>query len=156
MDDWISKLHCSIRMKIEPEKIQTPNRRNRMLSLFSPCGRVGRGKWLVRCLAFALFVLGVLSIFWLTFGFLILKFLPKEYWATFGVGSECLFVLFGLYLQLTNIVKRLHDFNFSGWWYIPFLLLWFVFGVGVFLLALIPGTSGENKFGPPDAKRLLD
>ena len=48
--------------------------------------------------------------------------------------------------QIALAVRRLHDFNQSGWW----AVLLFVPGVNlIFLLALmvIPGTEGENRFG---------
>lgn len=48
--------------------------------------------------------------------------------------------------QIALAVRRLHDFNQSGWW----AVLLFVPGVNLlFLLALmaIPGTEGENRFG---------
>ena len=43
-------------------------------------------------------------------------------------------------------VRRLHDINFSGWW----VLIGFVPLIGVvalIVLACIPGTDGENKYG---------
>lgn len=39
-------------------------------------------------------------------------------------------------------IKRLHDFNFSGWWF----LLTFVPYLGL-LMIVIPGTKGKNRFG---------
>lgn len=44
-------------------------------------------------------------------------------------------------------VRRLHDINFSGWW----VLIGFIPLIGVIALivfACIPGTEGENKYGP--------
>lgn len=44
-------------------------------------------------------------------------------------------------------VRRFHDINFSGWW----TLLGFIPVIGAFVLvvfACIPGTDGENKYGP--------
>jgi uncharacterized membrane protein YhaH (DUF805 family) len=61
-----------------------------------------------------------------------------------GIGL----VLIGIFLpSLAVQVRRLHDTNASGWWillaFIPYLgglimLVWFC----------IPGTKGENRFGP--------
>lgn len=44
-------------------------------------------------------------------------------------------------------VRRLHDINASGWW----ILLGFIPVIGaiiLIILACIPGTVGENKYGP--------
>ena len=44
-------------------------------------------------------------------------------------------------------VRRLHDINFSGWW----VLVGFIPVIGVVALivfACIPGTEGDNKYGP--------
>ena len=73
---------------------------------------------------------------------------------TFGLGGGRMIfpvlglVLLGIFLpSLAAQVRRLHDTNASGWWillaFIPYLgglimLVWFC----------IPGTKGENRFGP--------
>lgn len=43
-------------------------------------------------------------------------------------------------------VRRLHDAGFSGWW----ILLNLVPGGGlaVFVFTVLPGTPGDNRFGP--------
>lgn len=44
--------------------------------------------------------------------------------------------------------RRLHDSNKSGWWQ----LIIFLPSLGIlvlFVLMLLPGTKGENRFGPP-------
>lgn len=47
-------------------------------------------------------------------------------------------------------VRRLHDINLSGWWvllcFIPVLGL-----VAIVVYGCIPGTEGENKYGPVPA-----
>lgn len=64
-------------------------------------------------------------------------------------------------------IRRLHDFDFSGWWYLPCLIAILVGGqmansdnaaamlIGVVLnlaptciLLFKPGTDGANRFGP--------
>ncbi len=49
-------------------------------------------------------------------------------------------------------IRRLHDIDRSGWWF----LLWFtlVGGVVVMYWACKRGTAGSNSFGEPRAKRL--
>jgi uncharacterized membrane protein YhaH (DUF805 family) len=57
--------------------------------------------------------------------------------------------LFGLGFFLPTLaagVRRLHDTNASGWWY----LLTFIPYVGGLIMVVwfcIPGTKGENRFG---------
>jgi len=80
-----------------------------------------------------------------------------------------------LYPSIVLAVKRFHDFNWSGWWAAPLMVLsfianafspylehgtaeeaagaWFavvLFGlVPLVVLGLIRGTSGQNTYGPP-------
>ncbi|MDX7989048.1 DUF805 domain-containing protein [Xenorhabdus sp. 12] len=97
----------------------------------------------------------------------------KEYWmfylfniimilALTLVGSiidESLGVVFyGIYVIATLIpslavtVRRLHDTNRSGWW---FLLVFVpIAGIAVFVFTLLEGTQGDNDFGS-DPKRTL-
>ena len=78
-----------------------------------------------------------------------------------------------LYLFSVNAVKRVHDFNFRGWWLFLFaplaVLLLFILSRGepiahgqgavtllgsmTLFLALIPGTHGENRFGAAPAAK---
>ena len=49
--------------------------------------------------------------------------------------------------SLAVAVRRLHDTNASGWWY----LLAFIPYIGGFIMLVwfcLPGTKGENRFGP--------
>ncbi len=51
-------------------------------------------------------------------------------------------------------VRRLHDINFSGWW----VLLGFIPIIGAIVLivfACLPGTEGENKFGPAPTSTVI-
>lgn len=68
-------------------------------------------------------------------------------------------LLFGLYWLATIIptiavtVRRLHDRDMSGWWYLGFMVLSFIPLVGfivsiAFLVILfLAGTPGPNRFG---------
>ena len=47
---------------------------------------------------------------------------------------------------VTLTVRRLHDFNWSGWWYL--LVFIPMGGAALIVFGLIPGTEGENKYGP--------
>jgi uncharacterized membrane protein YhaH (DUF805 family) len=62
-------------------------------------------------------------------------------------------VLISLYIlnTLRLKIRRLHDFNVSGWWllliFIPFFgVLWDV------ALFIIPGSQGDNRYGAPVRK----
>lgn len=59
------------------------------------------------------------------------------------------FAVFTVLICLISLtVRRLHDLNMSGWWY----LLIFVPYVGsliLFVLMLLRGTDGPNRFGRP-------
>ncbi len=58
--------------------------------------------------------------------------------------------IYGLAMLIPSIavgVRRMHDIDRSGWW----LLIAFVPFIGVIVLlvfALLPGTAGDNRFGP--------
>lgn len=90
-------------------------------------------------------------------------------WAVIGAGSN---VLWGLYypgwhdaLSLLMIfvsiiasvmgiiicTRRLNDFNATGWWMLIFFVP-IVTPVMLLLMLLLPGTQGENRFGPAPPK----
>ena len=68
----------------------------------------------------------------------------------FSGGNEdmaVLFLLAAIWPSISNAVRRLHDFNRSGWW------LWLCciqpIGWGVpIIIGLIGGTNGDNDYGP--------
>lgn len=78
----------------------------------------------------------------------------------FSGVSAVMFGLLGLYWLAVFIpsiavaVRRLHDRDMSGWWYLGFILLGMIPFVGwiasiAFLVILfLPGTVGPNRFGP--------
>ena len=51
-------------------------------------------------------------------------------------------------------VRRLHDRDMSGWWYLGLMILsmvpviGFFASIALFVLMLLPGTDGPNRFGP--------
>lgn len=73
-----------------------------------------------------------------------------------------------LIISITLSIRRLHDFNFSGWWYFlinligfltvlyfitknissVILLSYFLVGIQMIILVLKKGTKGSNRFGP--------
>jgi uncharacterized membrane protein YhaH (DUF805 family) len=60
-----------------------------------------------------------------------------------------LFIMLALLLPTAALgVRRLHDINLSGWFYvINFIPL--AGAVFMIIVGLIPGDTGENKFGSP-------
>jgi len=70
------------------------------------------------------------------------------YWAFMGLlGIAYLAILIPI-IALT--VRRLHDVNITGWLMIGALipLVNFLVGLAIFVISLIPGTVGPNKYGP--------
>ena len=49
--------------------------------------------------------------------------------------------------SLAVTVRRLHDTNSSGWWYLVSLVP-YVGGLIMFVWCCIKGTPGQNRFGP--------
>ena len=76
--------------------------------------------------------------------------------ALFG-GTGLLILIYGLAVLIPSIavtVRRLHDRDMSGWWYlgaiiggmIPFV--GFLISIAFLVLLALPGTPGPNRFGP--------
>jgi len=76
--------------------------------------------------------------------------------ASLGIfGIIFLIVMLGLILPAISVtVRRFHDYNLSGWWYlggivagiIPFV--GFLASIAIFVITLLKGTDGPNNFGP--------
>jgi uncharacterized membrane protein YhaH (DUF805 family) len=66
-----------------------------------------------------------------------------------SVGYGWLYVIVGLGLVLPSLavgIRRLHDGNRSGWWW---LIAFTIIGVIVLLVWFVQkGTTGENRYGP--------
>lgn len=66
------------------------------------------------------------------------------------LGLLVLYALATIIPSLALIVRRLHDVNLSGWIllaaFIPFVNI--LVGIGLFIVCLIPGNVGSNKYGP--------
>lgn len=68
-----------------------------------------------------------------------------------------LYVLYALFMLIPSIavvVRRLHDRNLSGWWYLGLILVsWIplvglVASVAFIVFMFLDGTPGPNRFGP--------
>lgn len=76
--------------------------------------------------------------------------------AMFG-GMGILLLIWGLAILIPSIavtVRRLHDRDLSGWWYLAVIvgsmipILNIVIVIGFLVLMALPGTPGPNRFGP--------
>jgi uncharacterized membrane protein YhaH (DUF805 family) len=76
--------------------------------------------------------------------------------ALFG-GTGLLIVIYGLAVLLPSIavtVRRLHDRDMSGWWYLGAIvgsmipIAGFLVSIAFLVLMALPGTPGPNRFGP--------
>lgn len=85
---------------------------------------------------------------------------PTDPFAIYGPllgGVGLLLVVWWLAVLIPGIavtVRRLHDRNLSGWWYLGFIVLSFIPIVGIIaslaflVFMLLDGTPGPNRFGP--------
>lgn len=62
-----------------------------------------------------------------------------------GLATITLAVLFIPNIAAT--VRRLHDIDRTGWWYLIFMLP--LGGIVMLIFTVSSGTPGENRFGPP-------
>ncbi|MBE5074144.1 DUF805 domain-containing protein [Erythrobacteraceae bacterium E2-1 Yellow Sea] len=71
-----------------------------------------------------------------------------------GVGILIgLWVLAVLIPSIAVTVRRLHDRDMSGWWYLAFIVggmipyIGFIASIALLVLMVLPGTPGPNRFG---------
>ena len=110
--------------------------------LFSAGGRIGR-------LEYFLIVLGVWLLLLVLWGIIIAADAPGVT-IVLGIGSWLLVVV----LAVCAGVKRLHDFNQSGWLYLLFLIP-FVSFILLFVLLLKGGDAGVNQYGYEDSGSVM-
>lgn len=71
-----------------------------------------------------------------------------------GMGLYGLFFLAILVPSIAVTVRRLHDRDMSGWWYLGFIVaslipfVGFVASIAFIVVLALPGTDGPNRFGP--------
>ncbi|WFL76469.1 DUF805 domain-containing protein [Altererythrobacter arenosus] len=77
--------------------------------------------------------------------------------AIFGGGLGILVLLWVLAVFIPSIavtVRRFHDRDMSGWWYLGFLVggmipyIGFIVSIALLVIMALPGTPGPNRFGP--------
>ena len=74
--------------------------------------------------------------------------------AVLGTLGDILPALFALAILLPGIgvaVRRLHDVDRSGWWYLLVLIPVLGSLILIFAFFIHRGTRGENRFGPDPA-----
>ena len=74
----------------------------------------------------------------------------------FWLGAV-LFVVFVIAIivpAIAVVVRRFHDRDMSGWWYLGFIVLGmvpfvgFIASIASLVIMCLPGTPGPNRFGP--------
>ena len=89
------------------------------------------------------FIIHIFILLSLTFILMIISTIFDSYNNIFVILLLFLFSVVFI-AKLTCSVARLHDFGISGWWIVPLL----PFGpISEFLLMLLPGEKGSNRFG---------
>lgn len=81
---------------------------------------------------------------------------PEAPGPLFWVGAILLgvYVLAAIIPSIAVTVRRLHDRDMSGWWYLGVIvaslipILNIIAAIGFLVLMLLPGTAGPNRFGP--------
>jgi len=82
---------------------------------------------------------------------------PLAVYSIFTSGLGLLVLIWWLIVLIPSIavtVRRLHDRDMSGWWYLGFIVVSFIPFVGILaaiaflVLMLLDGTPGPNRFGP--------
>jgi len=84
------------------------------------------------------------------------SFTPEMFSGGFiaGLALMGLFTLAVLFPAVALTVRRLHDRDLSGWWYLGVVILGQVpylgalVQLGFLVLMALPGTPGPNRFGP--------
>lgn len=80
-----------------------------------------------------------------------------------GIGIIGGLFALAMFLPMISLqVRRFHDRNISGWWYLGLFILsmipyiGIIAGIAIFVISVLRGTDGPNKFGAdplrPDAR----
>ncbi|MEL6541766.1 MAG: DUF805 domain-containing protein [Pseudomonadota bacterium] len=71
-----------------------------------------------------------------------------------GLGLYGIYALAVLIPNIAVTVRRLHDRNMSGWWYLGFIIagmlpfVGFLASLAFIVILFLPGNDGPNRFGP--------
>ena len=112
--------------------------------LFSPSGRIGRGKWWLGQL-YLILSLGTIVCLWVY-----ASTQPKETLGILGVPLLLLTIVIiplNFWNNLVITIKRYHDRNKSGWWFL-FIFVPIVGPIWQLIeLGFLGGDLGENDYG---------
>ncbi|TGE09694.1 DUF805 domain-containing protein [Hymenobacter fodinae] len=115
-----------------------------MIDLFTTRGRLRRRAYWYR----SLMIYGIVVLVYALASQVKYTNANDELLAAAGVG---LVIFVGLILANIQVIKRLHDTNLSGWWWLLFLVPIVSYGLSIGM-TFVQGTRGRNRFGP-DPKR---
>ncbi|MGU3400524.1 DUF805 domain-containing protein [Brucellaceae bacterium D45D] len=105
---------------------------------------------------FQLFYWLVLLAFGIVFGILMALFDRGEGFSAvylIAIIPAAIFMLALIIPILALQIRRFHDYNLSGWWYLLLVVLGFIPYVGILasiailVISVLKGTDGPNKFG---------
>ncbi|NND59588.1 MAG: DUF805 domain-containing protein [Gammaproteobacteria bacterium] len=116
-------------------------------SRISPAGRLGRVRFLAYNMVLSLAMMALMMIL----GFIISLVFGGETGEFLNKLLIVIVMIPAMIISVIFLIKRCHDFNASGWWCIPGVIgaLIPLVNLIVFMVyALIPGTVGDNRFGP--------
>ena len=111
----------------EPEEFQP-------VKVFSASGRIGRVRYIGYSIGLSFIIMLIAGILSGISG----AILPAAAFAFMGIGYVLVLVV---HFLLT--IQRSHDFNVTGW-----LSLLSIVPFGVLIFWFVPGTRGENRWGP--------
>lgn len=66
-----------------------------------------------------------------------------------------IYILFMVLPSISLCVRRLHDINLSGWYYLISLIP-LIGIIYLFIIALVDGTLGDNKYGDDPKNRVVN
>jgi len=118
--------------------------------LFSPIGRLPRKPFWLYCVLLP----------WVTLiaSAVLIALLARDASGAINKDAVGQFVMLGLaiipflWISLVSTIKRLRDRDMSGWW-VLLNLIPYVGALALFVICVLPGTPGDNSYGP-DARDL--
>lgn len=103
---------------------------------FNFTGRIGRLQY---------FGFGIIWLIILWFAIIFLGAFSNASGTSGAFGYVALMILYAI-ATFSYGIRRLHDFDKSGWWYVLMFIPFANFVMGIVLL-VAPGTQGSNTYG---------
>lgn len=116
------------------------------LKAFTFAGRIGRLRYLAWTMALMLVLMGVTGVF-VSIGLSLIALTSTIGLVIGGLICTAIGIAF-IVVSIQISVQRLHDLGWSGWLYL-LILVPFVGGLFPILLAVLPGNTTANQYGPP-------